>query len=71
MSNPEMIKPEQLADYLGVKLSWVYGETRKTGPNAIPQIRVGKYIRFIREDVIAWLKAQDDAGVNHGPRADA
>ena len=48
--------PETLADKLKVKKSWVYAQTRETGPGAIPRLRVGKYLRFSEAEVLAWLK---------------
>ena len=47
---------EELAKTLRVPVSWVYGQTRKTEPGSIPKLRVGKYIRFVKEDVLAWLQ---------------
>jgi excisionase family DNA binding protein len=49
-----------LAEQLKVKPSWVYGETRKTGPGTIPRIKVGKYLRFSLEEVMDWLKASQN-----------
>jgi excisionase family DNA binding protein len=58
MTNQELnlLTVKDLAKQLKVKPSWIYGETRKTGEGAIPQLRVGKYIRFNLSDVILWLK---------------
>jgi predicted DNA-binding transcriptional regulator AlpA len=49
----------ELAERWKVHVSWVYGKTRETGPDAIPRIRVGKYIRFIPQAVDAWLEKQN------------
>jgi excisionase family DNA binding protein len=53
-----LLTVEDLANELRVKPSWVYGETRKTGPGTIPRIKVGKYLRFSLADVMEWLTAQ-------------
>ena len=45
--------PEMAAD-LKVPKSWIYGQTCQTGPDAIPRLRLGKYIRFERAKVRAW-----------------
>lgn len=37
---------EELAEYLRVPPSWVYDRTRANGPELIPHVRFGKYIRF-------------------------
>ncbi len=57
-NTPELLTVEQLAKILNVKKSWIYAQTRKTGPGSIPRVMVGKYVRFILEDVLAWLKEQ-------------
>lgn len=56
MVNDELLTVQELAIALKVKDSWVYGETRKTGPGSIPRLRVGKYIRFNLQKVLDWLK---------------
>ncbi len=50
----------ELAAALRVKKSWIYGETRKTGAGTIPRIRVGKYLRFSLDEVMNWLKDQQE-----------
>ena len=51
---------DDLAERLRVPKSWVYSRTRKTGPEAIPRVKVGKYIRFVEADVMDWLRKQND-----------
>jgi excisionase family DNA binding protein len=46
-----LIGPNDLAKILGVPLSNIYQKTRKGSVYGIPVIRVGKYIRFRRNDV--------------------
>lgn len=51
----ELLSPQQLADYLGVAIKTVYAWNHEgTGPTVI---RVGKHVRYRREDVEAWLAA--------------
>ena len=52
----ELITVDEIADRLKVPKSWVYGRTREKGPDAIPRIQTGKYIRFDYERVIQWLE---------------
>jgi hypothetical protein len=54
---PKLWGPDELADYLGVAVSWIYKRTRKDGPEAIPHIKLGKYIRFDPESAVfqTWL----------------
>jgi len=61
---PEMITRRQLAEYLGMTepaLSMMVN--RRQGPKFI---RLGRSIRYRREDVLAWLDARvvDPAGVS-------
>ena len=54
--NQNLLSVDELAQCINVPKSWVYSRTRETGPNAMPKISVGKYRRFILEDVLNWLK---------------
>jgi hypothetical protein len=53
--------PDELTERWQVKKSWLYAQTRYTGPGGIPVIRVGKYLRFDPEAVDRWLREQNDA----------
>ncbi len=41
--------------------SWIYSRTRETGPDAIPRLKMGKYLRFVPCEVDAWLRKQSEA----------
>jgi hypothetical protein len=45
-AGPKLWKPQDLADYLGVPVGWIYDRTRALGPESIPHIKLGKYLRF-------------------------
>jgi len=62
MNKEELLTVPELATALRVPDSWVYGETRKTGPGSIPRLRVGKYLRFSLQDVLTWLKGKQNEG---------
>ena len=51
----------EMAVMLKVKPSWLYSRTREKGPESIPRFKVGKYIRFVKDDVMDWLKKQNEA----------
>jgi len=53
-----LLSVDEMAETLKVPKSWLYSRTRKTGPGTIPNIRVGKYIRFELEKVLNWLEKQ-------------
>ena len=45
----------ELAEYLNVPKSWVYGQTRLASRTGFPVVKVGKYCRFDRKQVMDWL----------------
>ena len=57
--NEKLLTPDELADKFQVQKSWVYNQTRETGPGSIPRIKVGKYLRFSEAEVTAWLRARN------------
>lgn len=57
-----LLSVDELAKSLNVPKSWVYSRTRETGRDAMPRIKVGKYCRFVLDDVLTWLKSQNEAG---------
>lgn len=58
--NQNLLTVDELAESLNVPKSWVYSRTRESGPDSMPRIKVGKYCRFVLNDVLAWLKNQND-----------
>ena len=46
-----LLTPEEVAQYFQVNRQWVYERTCK---NEIPHIKVGKYLRFQREEIDRW-----------------
>ena len=58
----DLLTIDELADRLRVQKSWLYSRTRQTGSDAIPRIKVGKYLRFDFETVMEWLKKQTKDG---------
>ena len=57
---------EELATRWRVPVSWVYGKTRERSEGSIPLVKVGKYIRFIPEQVDAWLLGLERNRVERG-----
>jgi excisionase family DNA binding protein len=45
-----------VATLLRVPVSWVYEHTRRGAPDALPAIKVGKYVRFHTADVRAYIE---------------
>ena len=48
---------DELAEYLEVPRTWIYERTRQKGPEIIPHLKFGKYVRFNPEssDFQQWL----------------
>ena len=51
----QLMTIDELATFLNVKKSWVYGQTRTAKKTGFPVVKVGKYCRFNRHEVLAWL----------------
>lgn len=60
--NDNLVGVEDLADALGVPVSWVYKHV-----DQIPTVRVGRYVRFEKQAVLEYLKGQSIKSV-HIPR---
>lgn len=50
--------PKDLADYLSVKESVIKYWVRN---HEIPYIRIGRQVRFDREDILEWISAKSNA----------
>lgn len=48
----ELLDAQDVATMLGMSADWVYAEVRA---NRIPHVRLGRYVRFRRESINAWL----------------
>jgi excisionase family DNA binding protein len=47
---------EEVAEYLGVPVKTLYKwRLEKHGP---PWLRVGKHLRYVQEDVVAWVEGR-------------
>ena len=66
----EILTPQQLAERLQVKPSWVYEQTRNRSgmrnPDPLPHIKMGLYLRFDWRDVLAWLERQKQHSLRCG-----
>jgi excisionase family DNA binding protein len=57
-----LLTVSDVADLLQVPVSWVYARTRKRSVERIPGYRLGKYWRFRRDEVLAWVDSQRSHG---------
>jgi excisionase family DNA binding protein len=58
-----LLDGKQAAELLNVPATWLMAEARA---ERIPHVRLGKYVRFDRDDLLAWIEGR---GV--GPRRQA
>ena len=58
--NEKLLSVDELAESLNVHKSWVYSRTRESGTDAMPVIRVGKYVRMRLSDVLEWLEKRNE-----------
>ena len=56
----QLMTIDELATFLNVPKSWVYGQTRTAKRTGFPVVKVGKYCRFDRQEVLSWLKDHTD-----------
>jgi len=57
--NPEpYVKIEAIAANYDLPLSWFYAPARRRGPNPLPVLKCGKYLRCRPSDVENWMKRQ-------------
>ena len=58
ISDPRLLRPDELASLLGIPLATIYRWRRRgDGPCGI---RLGRQVRYRREDVERWLDEQRD-----------
>ncbi len=53
-----LLVASEVADLLQVTTAWVYSETRS---HRLPHIRLGRYVRYRREAIDAWLQATEQS----------
>lgn len=55
----KLLDAHEVAEMLAVKVSWVREATRS---GAMPSVRLGKYRRYNRSEVLAWLDSCKQPG---------
>jgi len=53
----DLLTAEDVAALLRVTAAWVYAETRR---RRIPHIRLGRYVRYRRDALAAWMDQLED-----------
>ena len=53
-----LLTVNEVAELLHVPVSWVYGRMRRRCTERLPGFRLGKYWRFSKLEVLAWVASQ-------------
>jgi excisionase family DNA binding protein len=53
-----LLEAEDVARYMGMTTDCVYREVRA---GRLPHIRLGRYVRFRRDSIEAWLRSREQA----------
>ncbi len=51
-----LLEADDVAQYIGMTTDWIYREVRA---GRMPHIRLGRYVRFRRESIDAWLSTRE------------
>jgi len=57
-SSAYLLTPEEAAEILRVKLSWLYQHTRRRAQDRIPFVKIGRYLRFREQDLVAYIEGR-------------
>lgn len=55
MKTESLLTVQEMAKRINVPESWIYQRTR-LGQKAIPHVRIGKYVRFNSDEVMAFFR---------------
>lgn len=58
----EFLTVENIADRLKLPVSFFYAPVRRKGPDPIPCLKIGKYIRYRLPDVMSWIEKSQARG---------
>jgi excisionase family DNA binding protein len=63
-SADRLLTAEEVADWLQVKIGWVYAESRA---GRLPHVRLGRYCRYRRSAIVGWLARLERVSEGPGP----
>jgi excisionase family DNA binding protein len=64
----ELLTVADVAALLKVSKSWIYERTRDGAEDRLPAVKLGKYLRFDRNDLRAYVDAKRAASRGHRRR---
>jgi len=59
-----LMTAEEVADWLQVRVGWVYAESRA---GRMPHVRLGRYCRYRQTAIVEWLARLERASEGAGP----
>jgi excisionase family DNA binding protein len=63
----DLLTVQETARLLKVSVSWIYEHVRPDADDRLPVVKLGKYLRFDRRDLLAYIDAKRAAS-RHQPR---
>ncbi len=54
-----LLTPDEAAEILRVKLSWLYQHTRRRSQDRIPFVKIGRYLRFREQDLRTYIQSRE------------
>lgn len=54
-----LLTADEAAELLGVQVSWLRQQTRAGN---VPHVRLGRYVRYDRDDLAAWVESLKHGG---------
>ena len=61
-----LLTAAEAAELLAMKVSWVREATRE---ERLPHVKLGRYRRYVRADLLGWVEEQKTGGGRRRPRA--
>jgi excisionase family DNA binding protein len=64
----DLLTVQETAQFLKVSVSWVYEHVRPDAEDRLPFVKLGKYLRFDRRDLYAYIDAKRAASLRRPRR---
>ena len=67
----EILTPVEVAKLLKTSLAWVYEKSRRRNRDPLPCYRIGRYCRYTRGAVLAWMVSHGNSSAKQLAKASA
>lgn len=64
VADEELMTAAETAQFLKVPVTWVYEHVRPDIEDRLPAVKLGKYLRFHRRDLLAYVESKRAAAQN-------